>query len=91
MAGDTRGQVQDLLSELGKRIDVLIDEAKEAKDDIRDRVEQEIEELKVRRDKLEDEFQDFRDQEKWGEAKQHFMAAAGELKKAAEKIFSKKS
>ena len=86
---DSKGQVENLLTELGKKIDHLIVEAKEATGDLQEDIEKKIHDLKERKDKLEEEFEDFKSQEKWQEAKLHFVSAAGELKKAVEKVFSK--
>ncbi|CAN0456337.1 unnamed protein product, partial [Ectocarpus fasciculatus] len=40
MAEDKQGQVENILKELGRKIDVLITDAKEAKDEIRDDIEE---------------------------------------------------
>ncbi len=89
MSEETKGTVENLLTELGKKIDHLIDEAKEASEEVRDEMDLKIEELKQRKDKLEDEFEEFKKQERWQEAKTHFTSAAQELKMAIEKVFKK--
>lgn len=89
MSEESKGKVENLLTELGRKIDHLIEEAKEASGDVREEVDQKIEELKQRKDKLEDEFQEFKNQERWQEAKVHFASAANELKQAVEKVFKK--
>ena len=89
MSDDSKGKVENLLSELGKKIDHLMEEAKEASADVKDEVQEKIEDLKERREKLEEEFQEFKSQEKWQEAKTHFSSAASELKLAMEKVFKK--
>ncbi len=91
MAEKTKGRVEDLLRELGKKIDELIIEAKDAKDEIRDEVEKKIQDLKRKKEELEKEMEDYKNQEKWQEAREHFFTALQELKKAAETIFSKKN
>lgn len=89
MSEDSKGKVEGLLTELGKKIDHLIEEAKEASEDVREDLNQKIEDLKERRDNLEEEFQEFKNQERWQEAKSHFASAAQELKMAVEKVFKK--
>ena len=46
MSEDSKGKVENLLTELGKKIDHLIDQAKDASEDVREEVDQKIEELK---------------------------------------------
>lgn len=92
MSADHQGQVEKILKELGKKIDELIVEAKDAKDDIRDEVEEKIKELKSKKGKLEDDYADFKkkNEGKWEEIKSHLGSAADEIKKAAEAAFRKK-
>jgi len=92
MSTDHQGQVEKILKELGKRIDDLIIEAKGAKDEIRDEVEDKIKELKNKKTKLDDEYQSFKDKNegKWEEIKSHLGSAAEEIKMAAEAAFKKK-
>ncbi len=91
MAEDKQGQVESILQELGRKIDVLIADAKVAKDEIRDDIEVKINDLKDRKDKLEEEFDEFKNNNegKWGEIKSHLKVAADEIKKAAEAAFKK--
>jgi Sec-independent protein translocase protein TatA len=90
MAKDSQGKVEEILKELGKKIDHLISETKDASSDVRDEVEKKIEELKVKKDKLEEDFKEYKQQEKWQDAKSHFSSALQELKKAIEAMFAKK-
>ena len=92
MAEDKQGQVESILQELGRKIDMLIADAKVAKDEIRDDIEDKINDLKDRKDKLEEEFDEFKNNNegKWGEIKSHLKIAADEIKKAAEAAFKKK-
>lgn len=89
MANDTKGQVENILSELGKKIDLLIVEAKDASGEIRDDLEVKIVDLKRKKDKLEKDFEEYKDQneDKWTDAKTHLFAALNELKKAIEAVF----
>ncbi len=91
MSSDHQGQVETILSELGKKIDELVIEAKGAKDDIKEEVEDKIKDLKGQKEKLEDEFSDFKQKNegKWEDIKTHLSSAADEIKKAAEAAFKK--
>ena len=89
MSEESKGKVESLLTELGKKIDTLIEDAKEASGDVKEEVNQKIDELKERKEKLEEEFEDFKKDERWQEAKTHFASAAVELKLAMEKVFKK--
>ena len=89
MADSTSGKVEETLREIGKKIDSLIQEAKEAKDDIRDDIEKKIEELKNKKEEIEEEFKTYRQSEKWKEAKDHLTSALSELKQALDTVFKK--
>ena len=86
-----KGQVENILSELGKKIDHLIVEARDAKDEVREDVEKKIKELKTRKEKLENDFNEYKDKsgDKWQDAKLHLSAALEELKKAVETVIKK--
>ncbi|MBV6643637.1 MAG: hypothetical protein KI791_23155 [Cyclobacteriaceae bacterium] len=90
MAKDTKGQVEEILSELGKKIDVLINETKNAGGEVRDDIEDRIRELKKRKSKLESDFRAYKDKndDKWQEIKQHLVTAVHELKLAVETAFT---
>lgn len=90
MAKDTKGQVEEILSELGKKIDVLINETKNAGGEVRDDIEDRIRELKKRKSKLESDFRAYKDKndDKWQEIKQHLVTAVQELKLAVETAFT---
>lgn len=88
MATEKSGKIEDILRELGKKIDVLIDEAKVAKDDIRDDIEVKIEELKKKKDKLEDDINNYKQKESWQEAKGHFTNAINEVRQAMEALIA---
>ncbi len=90
MAKDTKGQVEEILSELGKKIDVLINETKNAGGEVRDDIEDRIRELKKRKSKLESDFRAYKDKndDKWQEIKHHLITAVHELKLAVETAFT---
>ncbi len=87
-----QGQVEKVLKELGKKIDELIIEAKGAKDDIRNKVEEGIKELQKKKSDLDDEYQSFKEKNegKWGKIKTHVISATEEIKIAAKAAFRKK-
>ncbi len=89
----TKGQVEDILSELGKKIDQLIEDAKGAKDTIRDDIEIKIEELKEKKSNIEEEFNAYQEKHegKWDDVKGHLEKALNELKMAAASAFKKKN
>ena len=91
MANETQGRVEEILREVGKKIDHLIEETREAKDGVRDELEKKISELKSKKEKLDEEFKHYKQHEKWQEAKEHFSSALHELKKGVEAIFVKKA
>ncbi|MFT4737215.1 MAG: putative nucleic acid-binding Zn-ribbon protein [Cyclobacteriaceae bacterium] len=88
MAKKATGKIEDMLGELGKKIDILIEEAKVAKDEIRDDVEVKIEDLKQKKEKLEADISQYQQKEKWQEAKGHFVTGIHELKNAMETLIS---
>ncbi|MBU2885834.1 hypothetical protein KO507_08680 [Gilvimarinus agarilyticus] len=92
MSAEHQGQVEKILKELGKRIDDLIVEARGAKDEIRDEVEDKIRDLKSKKENLETEYSEFKEKNegKWVEIKNHLSSAADEIKLAAEAAFKKK-
>jgi Sec-independent protein translocase protein TatA len=81
--------VEELLREIGGKIDDLIMEAKRSKDDIRDEIEEKIQELKQKKKSLEDDFQEYKNQEKWQEAKSHLSNALHELRLAVETVIQR--
>lgn len=87
----TKGQVENILTELGKKIDILIEDAKGAKDTIRDDMEEKIEELKQKKAKIEEEFSTYQEKNegKWDEVKEHLEKALTEIKMAAATAFRK--
>jgi len=84
------GQVEKILKELGQKIDELIREAKDTKDNITDEVEEKIEELKVKKNKIEEDFTTYRQKDgRWDGMMDHLEKAWDELKKAAATVFKK--
>lgn len=81
--------VEDILSELGRKIDHLVDEAKEAGEKISEETQKRIEELKERKETLEEDFKEYSSgtNEKWINARNHLNEAADSLRKAVESMF----
>lgn len=90
MSNETKGQVESLLTELGKKIDHLIAEAKEAGGEVREDLEEKIVELKAKKNKIEEDFEEYKSSEKWQDAKTHVHTAVKELKAAVEALFKDK-
>lgn len=88
---NNKSSVEDILKELGRKIDILIEDAKGATEDIRGDIEEKIQELKSRKESLEGDIKNFasNNEGKWTEIKVHLNSAAEELKKAAEAAFKK--
>lgn len=86
-----RGKVEDILSELGKKIDSLISETKQAGNNISEEAEKKIHHLKEQKEKLEDEFKGYTSTtgEKWDHAKIHLNEAATEIRRAFEALLKK--
>jgi|TARA_B110000027_G_scaffold102797_1_gene108830 hypothetical protein len=89
MEDQSRGKVEEILRELGQKIDVLINEATSSSQEVRSELEKTIQLLKIRKEKLEEEFNTYTGQEKWQATKNHFGNAIGELKKAVEALLNK--
>jgi len=82
------GKIEEILKELGKKIDELIEDAKGAKDSIRDEIESQIGELKEKRSEIEENFKKYRKKDgRWDEVKEHLEKALVEMKQAASSAF----
>lgn len=82
--------VENILSELGKKIDQLIDEAKEVGGKVAEEMESKVNDLKAQKEKIENDIKNnTANNEKWEEAKSHLNTAADSLKKAFESFFKK--
>lgn len=77
-------KVEDILAELGNKIDHLVAETKKAGTKVSEDMEEQIKKLKVQKDKLEDEVknQASNSSEKWGKARDHMNDAAAAMNKA---------
>ena len=86
-----KGKVEDILVEIGRKIDHLISETKKAGNMVTAEAEKKIHDLKEQKEKLEEEFQSYSSNrgEKWKNTKTHLNEAVSELRRAAEAFFSK--
>lgn len=86
-----QGKVEEILAELGKKIDHLIEETKRAGSNVSEEAEKKINDLKAQKEKLEDDFKNYSSGggEKWERAKIHLNEAATEIRRAFEAVFTK--
>ena len=89
MEDHSKGKMEEILRQLGQKIDLLIKEATSSSKGVRSELEKTIQSLKMRKENLEHEFYDYTGQKKWQTTKNHFGNAIGELKKAVEALLNK--
>jgi hypothetical protein len=89
MENHSKGNMEEILRELGHKIDILINEATCSSKGVRSELVKAIQLLKMRKEKLEEEFNTYTGQKKWQTTKNHFGNAIGELKKAVEILLNK--
>ena len=89
MEDHSKGKMEEILRELGQKIDLLIKEATSSSKGVRSELEKTIQSLKMRKENLEEEFYDYTGQKKWQTTKNHFGNAIGEFKKAVEALLNK--
>ena len=77
-------KVEDILAELGKKIDLLVVEAKQAGSKVSEEMEEHIAKLKTQKEKLENQINDrsTKSGKKWAEARDHMNDAAAAINKA---------
>lgn len=82
-------KVEDILAELGKKIDHLVEEAKEAGGKVSDDMEVHIERLKKQKEKIEEQIRNRSSNsgEKWQQAREHLNEAAAAMNKAFTSLF----
>ena len=81
--------VEDVMAELGQKIDHLVAETKKAGAKVSEDMEHQIQKLKMQKDKLEDELKNKASDssEKWGQARDHMNDAAAAINKAIGALF----
>ncbi len=80
-------RAEDVLSELGRKIDELIKETKKAGNKVSADMEKQIEKFKIQKEKLEYQIKSSGTSEKWNATKEHLNDAAEALHKAFKAIF----
>jgi vacuolar-type H+-ATPase subunit I/STV1 len=77
-------KVEDILAELGKKIDHLVEETKQAGSKVSADMEEQIAKLKAQKEKLENQINDrsTKSGEKWAEVREHMNDAAAAINKA---------
>ena len=88
-----QGKTEEILSELGRKIDILIKETKTASGDVKQGLEDRIEEIRKNKQELENELQGLgRNHEgKWRAMENHLSNAAEEVKEAIRIVFSRET
>ncbi|MEQ6167394.1 MULTISPECIES: hypothetical protein [unclassified Ekhidna] len=82
-------KVEDILAELGKKIDRLVEETKQAGSKVSEDMEVQIEKLKAQKEKIEEQIRNrsSNGNEKWAQAREHLNDAAEALHKAFGSLF----
>jgi hypothetical protein len=85
------GKAEKLFSELGRKIDQILENTKDDRQEIKADIKEKIEELKKAKAKLENEFQEFTSNKdgKWTDVKNHMENAVNEIKSALDSVFRK--
>ncbi|WP_370089517.1 hypothetical protein [Ekhidna sp.] len=82
-------KVEDIMAELGKKIDQLVAETKKAGSKVSEDMEDQIAKLKIQKEKLEDQIKNrtANSGEKWGQVRDHLNDAAAAVNKALTALF----
>lgn len=86
------GKAEKIFSEIGRKIDEILENTKENREEIKQDLKDKFEDLKKSKEKLEAEFKEFTSDKdgKWTEVKVHLEKAVDEVKNAMESVFRKK-
>ena len=89
---NTQGTAEKMFKDIGKKIDELIQDLNEAKDQAKVEYADRIDEIKRNAETLKEEFFNFKEthKDRWEEAETNLEKAGRELKKAFDVLFSKK-
>lgn len=82
--------VEDLLADLGRKVDELIERGKQKSGSFGKEVEERMDELRKNKEKLEQDFKAFTDNEKWESVEKSLEKAAYEIKQALKTAFGRK-
>jgi hypothetical protein len=85
------GKAERLFAELGRKIDQILENTKDDRQEIKADIKEKVEELKKAKAKLESEFQEFTSNKdgKWTDVKNHMENAVNEIKSALDSVFKK--
>lgn len=84
-----KGKVEGFMTELGRKLDQLIERARQGAEEAK--LSDRMEDLRQASDKIENELHEFvKDDEKWREVQHHLKGALQEIRKAFETTFTKK-
>ena len=83
-------KVEDILAELGKKIDQLMKETKKAGSKVSEDMEEQIAKLKIQKEKLEKQIKDGTTNEKWVQAREHMNDAASAINKVRDLLVEEK-
>lgn len=88
---DKKGEMEQILAELGRKMDEIIQKARHASGDLQQEFSGKLDELNRSKEKLEEELKDFtQDEAKWKEVQARLQNAAHELRQAIELSFKRK-
>ena len=87
------GKAEKKFRDLGKKLDQMLEDLNELKDNISHKYGDRWEEINRNKDKMEEELHQFRERnkERFEEAETYLERAGSEIKKAFETIFSRKT
>ncbi|MTI29437.1 hypothetical protein [Xanthovirga aplysinae] len=93
MKNQYQGKTEEILTELGRKIDLLISETKNASGEIKEGLEERIMEIRRNKADLEKELREFGRQHegKWRLIENRLGRAADEIKEAIKIVFSKEN
>lgn len=87
-----KGRMENILAELGRKIDLAIEKARGSSGEVPHEFAAKMEDLNRAKERVERELRSFaNDDEKWKEVQSCLHNAADELKKAFELTFNRKS
>ncbi|HYG38157.1 MAG TPA: hypothetical protein VD908_06040 [Cytophagales bacterium] len=91
MEKQEKGKAENLFSEIGRKIDEILENTKENREELKKDVKEKLVEVKKAKERLETEFQDFTSNRdgKWTQVKLHLDKALEEVKRALDSISKK--
>ena len=89
MGRKPEGKAEKAFKRLGKQVDEMIKDLNNLKEKAKEDYSDQIDELKRNGETLKDEFDKFKDNEKWDEVGNHMERAGQEVKEAFKRAFRK--